>query len=307
MDLRALDLNLLLALDRLLSTGNVTAAARALGVTQPAMSRSLQRLRTVLADPLLVRAGRRLVPTERARALVPLVRAALDAAQQVFSEPRPFHPATATGHVRIALGDEAQTVFTDAILDALWKEAPRLDVRFCGLSVASVEQGRRGEIDLAVTPDLAALPGSDKIDLSDFVVRPLYTRRFVVVCSRRRSLPRGLAAYAAADHLIVGPEGTGRGFVDDLLEARGLRRRVAASVATFTNAVHVIARTELIATMPEEVARTAGLDLRVGKPPLPTPTLPIVMVWHPRTTTDPRHRFIRETIARAMRDRLKRS
>ncbi len=304
-----LDLNLLVALDRLLATGSVTTAAVELGVTQPAMSRTLARLRDALGDPVFVRAGRGLVPTARAEALRAVVQDALAASRRVFERTAPFDPRTARGELRIAIGDETQTAFADAVLDELRRHVPGVDVRVRRLSEASVEEGKRGQIDLAVAPDLSQMPpiAGTNVDLADFVVRPLYVRRFVVVSStkhpRRRFTPE---SFAAADHLVVGPEGTGRGFVDDLLEARGLTRRVAATVTSFTTGAHVVARTALIATLPLEVVRTAGVKLVVAKPPLPMPTVPMLLIWHARVTTDARHRFLRELVARAIKQRAAR-
>ncbi len=306
MNLAGLDLNLLVALDRLLRAGSVTAAAAELGITQPAMSRTLGRLREVFDDPLFVRDGRSVVPTVRARELAEPVHDALDAARRVFANPEPFDAATATGEVRIALGDETQAAFADAILALLWRRAPGIDIRIRPLTVGSVGEARRGEIELALAPDLSSLPrGQTGPDLSEFVFRHLYDRRFVVVSSPRH--PRRsftLESYAACDHLVAGPEATGRGFVDDLLEAAGYRRRVAAALSSFRVAARVVARTDLVATLPDDVVRSVPVKLIVAAPPLELPVLPMGLVWHPRHTTDPRHRFVREAVAEAILGRV---
>lgn len=301
-DLRGLDLNLLVALDRLLEHGNVTAAARDLGVTQPAMSRTLQRLRDALGDPLLVRVGRGVVPTDRARALRGPVTEALASVQRVFAPPDVFDPATARGEVAIALGDEAQVAFADAIVRAVWDAAPGVDVRVRRLSAASLDEGRRGVLDLAIAPDLAPLPAiAGAVPYDDFVARPVYTRRFVVA-RRPGQGPLSLDAYLAAAHVIVSFEGGARGFVDDLLAARGLSRRVAATVTSFPSAARLVATTDLVATLPEEIVHTAP-DLVAFPPPIELPTLAILCVWHPRRTPDARHRFFRELVMRAVRAR----
>jgi len=306
MNLAALDLNLLVAFDRLLAHRSVTEAARKLGVTQPAMSRTLGRLREVLADPLFVRDGRALVPTARAISLGPRVEAAMHAATLVFERAAPFEPASAHGAVTVALGEETQSAFADVILAEIWRDAPGLDVRFRRLAAESVGEGRRGEIDLALSPDLSALPRSaGGVDLSEFVQRHLYDRRFVVVSSPEHPRRRlTLETYAAAVHVVAGPESSGRGFVDDYLEERGLHRRVAAAVTSFASAAAVVARTDLVSTLPDDVVATCGTKLVVAKPPLPLPTLPMMLLWHPRHTTDARHRFVRERVARAVRCRI---
>jgi len=303
MDLRGLDLNLLVALDRLLATASVSAAAKELGITQPAMSRVLERLRDALGDPVLVRAGRGMVPTERALSLERPVADALSAARRVFQQEGPVDPKTMKGELRIALGDETQTAFADAILERLWRDAPGLDVRFRRLLPESAAEGRRGALDLAVVPDLMRLPRSaGGVYLSVFVSPPLYDRRWVTVSSPKHPRRRWpLASYSAADHLLIGPDASARGFVDDLLQARGRHRRVAASVTSFITGAHVVARTHLVCTIPEEVVRAAGVPLVVSKPPLEIPSIPMVLLWHPRSTTDARHRFIREAVMDAIR------
>ncbi len=301
-DLRQVDLNLLVALDRLLATGHVGAAAKELGLSQPAMSRTLGRLRDLLGDPLFVRVGRGVVPTDRARALVEPVSAALNAARDALASPAPFDPATASGTFTIALGDEAQAAFADVLLSTLWARAPGLDLRVRRLGPESVEEGRRGLFDLAVAPDLSGLPAiAGAVDLSDFVVKHVYDRRFVVASSAAHPRPRWtLDSWCAADHAIVSFEGGGRGFVDDILATMGKKRRVAASLTSFDAVARVVAATRLVAVLPEEVARVVGDALITTRPPITLPDLPMLLVWHPRHTSDPRHRFLREVVTKAV-------
>lgn len=303
MNLAALDLNLLVALDALLRLGSVTDAARTLHLSQPAMSRTLQRLREVLDDPLFVRVGRGVVPTDRARVLAVPVSDALDAARRVFAPPPTFDPTTARGELVLGLGDEAQVAFSDAIMAAVWAASPGIDVRIRRLSEASLDEGRRGTIDLAIAPDLAALPATaGAVDYSDFVAKRLYARRFVI--ASRAPGPFDLDTFCAALHVIVSFEGGGRGFVDDLLAALGRSRRVAASVTSFPSAASLIASTDLIGALPEEVVHTCAPGLYVGDPPFRVPELPMLLLWHPRQNANPRHRFLRERVATAVLERV---
>ncbi len=306
MNLAALDLNLLVAFERLLALGSVTEAAHALGVSQPAMSRTLGRLREALSDPLFVRDGRSLVPTPRALALEERVSVAVQAASAVFAVEAPFEPARARGAIVLAFGDETQHAFADAILAEIWREAPGLDVRLRHLSHDTVGEGRRGEVDLALVPDLSVLPRiAGRVDLSEFVQKHLYDRRFVCVSSPKHARRRfSLESFARATHVVAGPDASGRGFVDEYLSEHGLSRRVAAAVASFASAAQIVSRTELVATLPDDVVSTCGIDLVVAEPPLPLPVLPMMLVWHPRLTTDARHRFVRERVARAIRQRV---
>ncbi|MDP2311304.1 MAG: LysR family transcriptional regulator [Pseudomonadota bacterium] len=305
-DLRGLDLNLLVALDALLRLGSVTAAARDLGVTQPALSRTLQRLRDTLGDPLLVRVGRGVIPTDRARALAEPLADALRAVQRVFTPPDAFDPRSARGELTIGLGEEAQVAFADAIMGAIWARAPHVDIRVRALTAASLDEGRRGLLDLAIGPDLSPLPSiAGSVDYGDFVAKHLYTRRFVVVSSARnprRSIT--LAQYLAAHHVIVGFDGGGRGFVDDLLAAKGHRRRVAATVTSFPGAVNLVANTDLVATVPVELVHASNAGIVASEAPFDLPTLPMLCIWHPRRTSDPRHQFFREVVMRAVIERM---
>lgn len=299
-DLRELDLNLLVVLERLLARGGVGAAAADLGLSQPAVSRSLQRLRDTLGDPLLVRVGHEMVPTERALELREAVEDALQAARRVFEPPATFDPRHATGAFVIALGDEAQIAVGPAIAAAVWAHCPGIDLRFHQLSARTVAEGRRGDVDLALSPDLGVLPlVAGGVDTSEFVHRRLYTRRFVVI-ARAGTPPLDLASWLAADHVIVSFEAGGRGFVDDLLAARGLTRRVAASVTSFVAAAHLVASSRLVGVVPAEVAGLLGDRLSVSAPPIDVPSLPIELLWHPRVSADPRHRFVRERVAEAV-------
>jgi DNA-binding transcriptional LysR family regulator len=301
-DLTRLDLNLLVALDRFLARASVTEAARDLHLSQPAASRTLGRLRDALGDPLLTRVGRAYVPTERGRALVVPTVEALAAARRVFAPPEAFDPATARGDVVIAMGDEVQHALGATIARAIWERAPGIDLRVRRLAAESVAEGRRGLIDLAIAPDLSPLPAmAGGVDLSELVVKPLYTRRFVVAAAVGRGV-LDLDRYVAARHVIVSFEAGGRGFVDELLEPRGLRRRVAASVTTFPAALALVAATDLVATVPGEVA-ASWPGVEVHPPPLTLPDLKIALMWHPRRTAEVRHAFLREVVGGAVRGR----
>jgi DNA-binding transcriptional LysR family regulator len=305
MDLARLDLNLLVVLDRLLDRQSVGQAAADLHRSQPAVSRSLQRLRDALGDPLLVRVGRGMVPTERARGLAGPVAEALAAARRVFAPPDDFDPAAADGALVVAAGDDVQHAFADALATALWSRCPGVDLRLSALSAATVEAGRRGDIDLALSPDLSALPRiAGRVDTSEFVHQRLYERRFVVAeAASAGHHDLTLERWLAASHAIVSFETGGRGFVDELLAERGLSRRVAASLTSFIGVAHLVERSGLLAVMPAEVVRAMGPGLRAWPVPIPVPTLPMSLIWHPRQTRDPRHRYLRELVAEAIRAR----
>ena len=293
---------LLPALWALLHHESVTLAARDIGIGQPAMSRVLERLREQLGDPLLVRRGRGLVRSERGETLLGPAAEALEAARRVLAPPDRFEPATARGVVTVASGDDLQAVLAEHLLVRLRAEAPGLDVRILALGLDSVLDARRGVIDVAVGPDLRAVGGMP--DLRDVVLRPVYQRRFVTVGARRRRL--SLPAFCAAEHVLVSPQGVPGGYVDDALAKLGLARRVAVTVPTFQAALALVAATDLVATLPEDVVRHHGgtrarEGLHVQRCPVETPTFPVCLMWSPHRAEDARHRWLRERVREVLR------
>lgn len=296
------DLNLLVVLERVLARQSVAEAAADLGLSPSATSRALGRLRDALGDPLLVRAGNALVPTERARELVGPTARALEAARAVFAAGPEVDVSQATGELVVGLGAELQEALFPAVVAKVREAAPGVDLRVRELSERSAEQGRRGLLHLGIAPDLTTiLPSSKWPDVSDFVHAPLYTRRFVVV-GAPGAWPEApdLDAYVEAGHVIMTTEAGSRGFMDDVLAARGRQRRVVCSVTTFGAVVQVVRATGLLALVPAEVVGALAPDLVCFEPPVELPSMAMTMLWHPRHTTQPRHRALRRLIASAI-------
>jgi DNA-binding transcriptional LysR family regulator len=291
-----LDLNLLRSLEALLATASVTRAARQLGLGQPAMSKHLERLRQVTGDPLLVPHGRGLVLTERARALAPLVGDAASALELVLGPAEGFEPGSARGWFAVAMNDEASVPVLGRFLARLQTLAPGLDVRVQALRRDSTQALESGQLELAVVPDVRGVPGFEALELDRFVLRPFFQDRFVVVSRRRRRFDR--AAYLAAQHVVTTPLGESeRTALDAALARAGDRRRVALTVPTFTQAVLAVAHSELVATVPRQLVAGVAPRLPTARPPVPFPCPPQLLVWHPRNTANPRHRFVRELLA----------
>ncbi|MEN0065517.1 MAG: LysR family transcriptional regulator [Myxococcota bacterium] len=292
------DLNLLLVLERVLARESVSEAADDLGLSPSATSRALQRLRDALSDPLLVRAGNRLVPTDRARELVRPATRAIEAARDVFQRVRPFDPRTATGDFVIGLGDELEQAWFPAMVEKIRAQAPGIDLRVRSLTMQSVEEGKRNLLHAAIAPDLTTIVVPNLPDLSDLVHRTLYKRRFVVIGAETLwSEPPDLERYLAAEHVIMSDEGGGRGFMDDLLGTQGSTRRVACSVTTFAAVVRVVRATRMLALVPSEILPTFGRGLVAHPPPVPVPRMEMRLLWHPRHTAQPRHRMLRALVA----------
>lgn len=290
------DLALLTALDALLDESSVTRAARRLGLSTPATSHALARLRERLDDPLLVRAGRSMILTPRAEALKPRVRDALASAEQVFDDPGELDLSSLERTFAISLTDYVLMTIGETVESTLATEAPGVSLRLLLNAVDDADRLRRGDSDLAVGI-YAKLPPEVR-------TRPLLTDRFV--CVVREGHPQvkrrlTLNQYARLPHVQVAPRGRPGGLIDTLLEKRGLERRVARAVPFFGAALELAARSDYVLTVSERLAhaRADELGLRVLEPPLPLPPYTLSMVWHPRFDADPAHRWLRETLLAA--------
>ncbi len=289
---------LLPALLALLETESVTLAAERIGVGQPAMSRTLEKLREATGDTLLVRDGRRLVRTVRAGELLPEVRAVLDGASRILAPAMPFEARTASGVVTIALGDDTQAMLTGPLLERLRAEAPGLDIRVRSIAASVAGDAVRGLVDLAVFPDMRGMYVIPSID--ELVLRPVYTRRFVVASRRRRRLD--LDAFLAAEHVLVAPQGTEGGYVDDALRPLGRARRVAVAVPTFQAAIALVASSDLVGTLPDDVLRVLAPRLHRQVCPVTTPDLAMCVCWAARFANDERHRWLRSLVMSTLTD-----
>lgn len=297
MHLRGLDLNLLFALDALLSEAHVTRAASRLSLSQSAMSHALARLRTQLGDPLLVRTARGMQPTERALALREPLRDALERLDRALAPTAPFDPAGAHRTFRIGVSDYEEITLVRPLLRRLRNEAPGVDLRLRALEPSKVaELLARGELDLVLKP-LAKSDAGDGILHQRIVAHD----GFVVVArsgnphvGKRLTLKR----YLAAPHVLVSPGGTARGLVDDLLAERGKVRRVAVTLPHFLVAPHLVADTDLLLTLAERLARELAPALKLELHPLPLALngFSVHQLWHARTHADPAHRYLRRLL-----------
>jgi DNA-binding transcriptional LysR family regulator len=283
------DLNLLLTLKVLLAEGSVARAAQRLGLSPSAMSRSLARLREATGDPLLVRAGRGLVPTPRALELRERVARLVDDAEAVL---RPAQEPDLRSLVRtftLRTREGFAETFGTALLTRLAGEAPGVRLRFVlklGKDSAALRDGsvdlETGVVGEATSPELRA--------------QTLFRDRFVGVVRQGHALSRGRVTaerYAAGRHLAITRRGSEKGRVDDALAALGLERTIATLVSGFSTALALARTSDLIATVPER--HTGGLraGMHTFALPVATPELAVCMLWHPRMHADPAHRWLR--------------
>lgn len=291
-----IDLSLLATLDALLQEGSVTGAARRVGLSTPAMSHALARIRERLGDPVLVRAGRGMVLTPRAEALKPRVHTVVNEARQALEPERPFVPSEMARSFVVHATDYVLTVLGLVADRILREEAPRVSLRFVPNTPDDASALRDGGSDLAVGI-YGQLP-------QEMRSRVLLTDRFV--CVVREGHPGvgkrlTLEQFVRLSHIQIAPRGKPGGYLDDELRSRGLARSVARVVPYFVTALQLAAQTDYILTVSERIARRLGpgLDLRVLEAPLELRPYALSLVWHPRFDGDAGHRFLRGVLVRA--------
>lgn len=294
MTLSGIDLNLLVALDALLVESNVTRAAERTMVGQPAMSASLARLRKHFGDPLLVREGRRLVPTPLAESLAEPVREAVLAVEAVMGSRADFDPTVDRRTFTIVASDYVALVLLRPLFARLGVEAPGVGVNVVPVVPDFADQLRRGQVDLVIMPTAFVGRGS-------FPSRQLFSDRFVLAADRDNP--------DVGDHVTpevfsrlrylsysVGPL---RALSERELEEVGIERHVEVSTQSFLTAPFLLTGTRLVSLVHLRLAtRVAELArLRLLEPPVPLRPIVEAMYWNPRRTNDPAHRWFRSAIA----------
>ncbi|MGW5355977.1 LysR family transcriptional regulator [Streptomyces sp. NPDC004031] len=293
-----LDLNLLRVFDALLAESSVTAAAERLHLSVPATSRALARLRRAMGDPVLVRAGRGMAPTPYALRVAPRVRSLLDEAAVLVSADREVRPADLERTFTVRINDGVAATLAAAAVAAISAAAPGVVLRFVAEGAESVEALRDGSIDLDIGVGEDAAP--------DVRSAPLYREQVVAVVRATSPLGRGrpptLRELCGPPHVSASRRGRGRGPLDDVLEAAGLRRRVAVVVPTFAVAALLVASSPYVGLVPRRLAESYadGLGLRWFPVPAPLPAIDVRQQWHARLDADPAHRWLRTTLAAAL-------
>lgn len=278
--LAALDLNLLVALDALIRERSVTTAGKRVGLSQPAMSHALGRLRELLQDPLLVRVGRQQQLSALAERLAPRVRALMGDIELTLLGQQPFVPRSSERAFRIASNDYCDAVLLPLLLSGLKRTAPHVRLEIHSQHGDAPEGAlARGELDLALGTFAHV---SDELSRSE-----LFREGFA--CVLRRDHPRvrarlTLDEFVALDHLLISSPGYGPGVVDQALAARGRSRRVAVHTPHYLAAPALIAHSDLVLTLPASLAAAAAraYRLRVVRPPLELARFAVELVWHPR-------------------------
>jgi LysR family transcriptional regulator, nod-box dependent transcriptional activator len=304
MNLGGLDLNLLVALDALLSERSVTRAAHRVGLSQPGMSNALARLRRLFDDPLFVRRGAALVPTARAQALADPVREALDLIRAAIEAPASFDAARDRRSFRLSCSDYSVLMLIGPLVRTLAVEAPGITVEVIPRLPDAGRALRDASVDLVIEP-------TEIMGDSDLPGLRLWEDRWMCCIwegNSRVGSEMELDDFTALGHLVYSMGGGGQpvALPDLVLTRLGVPRRIELSVESFLLAPFLLQGTDLVALVParaEAFLRRTG-SIRLLEPPVPLPTFVETLWWHGRLDADPAHRWLRERVATVAGSRL---
>lgn len=299
MNFATFDLNLLRVLDAIFREGSTVKAGARLGLSQSAVSSALSRLRHAMDDPLFLRHGNRLIPTDFAASLRDELGAELDRIEAMLTQPSAFDPARATGSFKIAASDFFAELLMPALGDLLAHTAPGLRVHLVDL----VPNNYVHSLEL-YNADLALLPDTD---LPSWINRePLFRSPFVVIARRDNpgikdldsKDPFPMDRFCDMSHVLFSPEGKLSAMGDAALARVGRSRRVAMTVPVFSGVCRAVGGSDLIALVPAQLAHRVEpmFDLRSFRPPMPVDPALIVGIWHRRSDKTLMARWMRDQI-----------
>lgn len=298
MDFHGIDLNLLAAFDALMSERNVTRAAARVGVSQPAMSAALSRLRKLFGDPLFLRSAQGLLPTPRARDLAEPLSQGLRQIEAVLVKKPQFVPASASLTLTLGLSDYPAFVLLPALMRALAEHAPGISLSVHSFTDRdqAVELLDSGSVDAAI--GVAPTYPDGRI-----LTRHILEDEFVtLLASQHPAARRGsldMKTFLSLAHVLVSPEGERHGHVDEVLAQRGKRRKLALTLPQMFAAPLVVASTRMTATVMKRVALTSSAagKLALFPPPVALPRIVFDLIWHRRTASHPAQMWFRDLIA----------
>jgi len=294
-----IDLNLLRVLHALLENGSVAGAARALHLSPPAVSRSLARLRTVVGDPLFVRAGRSLVPTDVAISLRGPARQALEAAVTVLTPAPSSDPARIERRFVVCADDAIVAALALPLITRVRAAAPGVEIDFVRDDPDTIGRFRSGTIDLRIDPHVE--------EHHDIASQIILTDRFVAVVRRDHPLLESrmtAKCFAEAHHITVSPKGKRTGPIDHALAEVGLRREHVTTVTSFVVAAHLVAATDLVGSLPHSIVAlmSQSLPIEAVAIPVAVPDFHINLIWHQRDHHDVAHQWLRQQILESFED-----
>jgi DNA-binding transcriptional LysR family regulator len=297
-NLRQLDLNLLIALDVLITEASVTKAAERLNMSQSAMSHALKRLRIILKDDILIRTSREMEVTPYARQISDRVRRVLVEIQGTLLAKEAFNPSTTQETFRIAASDYVEATIGINLIQQITTQAPGIRIRINNLEKETVMDSLdENRLDLVIN---AHLPLK-----SWHVTENLYREEFVCVFQGENSVTEiSLTDYLARSHILVSMKDDFQGVSDRILQSQQQSRRVIWSTPHFMTVPFLLANSDCIALLPYRMAQQCAkaMNLKILPPPIPIEGFTVSMVWHQRNTNNQAHQWLRQHIIAAVRN-----
>ena len=300
MNLKDVDLNLLVVFNQLLIERGVSKVADSLGLSQPAVSNALARLRKLTGDTLFLRTTKGMEPTPFAQQLAEPIAYALGLIHSAVNQRTSFDPATAKRSFTVGMTDIGEIYFLPKLLEELAKVASGVTMSTVrNTSVNLRDEMEAGHIDLAIglLPQLKA----------GFFQRRLFRQRYVCMFRRGHGLDKrkvSLVEFSSANHVVVVSEGTGHGKVDELMERSGVVRNVRLTVPHFVAVGHILQHSDMVATVPERLAQAlvGPFGLAYVKHPASLPEIAINLFWHAKYHKDPANEWLRSLVFRLHAD-----
>lgn len=291
MELKNLDLNLLLVFNQLLLLRRVSAVGEKLGLSQPAVSNALKRLRLLLNDELFLRTSRGMEPTPFALQLAEPIAYALNTIETSLNQRATFDAASSKRRFTIGMNDIGEIYFLPKLMDKLASIAPGVSINTVrNTSLNLREAMEAGQVDLAagLLPELKA----------GFFQRRLFKQRYVCIFRADHALDKGeisVEEFSAAEHVVVGASEIGHARLDETISARGIRRNFKLTVPHFVAIGHILSRTDMVATVPERYAQQclAPFGLKSAQVPVALPEIAISLFWHAKFHKEPGIQWLR--------------
>ncbi|OGA29890.1 MAG: LysR family transcriptional regulator [Betaproteobacteria bacterium RIFCSPLOWO2_02_FULL_65_24] len=291
MELKDVDLNLLVTFQQLFQERRVSAAAASLGLSQPAVSNALKRLRLLLGDELFVRSSRGMIPTPFAERLAGPTAQVLDTVYHLLNRQTSFEAQTSTRNFTVALADIGEVHFLPPLMEVLGRTAPRVTIGTVPNTAPTLrEDMAAGKVDLAV----GSLLGLK----ADFFQRRLFRERYVCMFRPGHPLDKAkvsAAEFAAAEHVVVMAPGTGHQKMNEILDRAGARGKIALRVPRLVAVADIVCTRDLLATVPEEFAQrgAAFFGLKYVAHPMKLPEIEINLYWHASYHRDAANQWLR--------------
>jgi len=301
MELKDIDLNLLVVFNQMLMERKVSGAAEKLGLTQPAVSNALNRLRKLLGDELFLRTTRGMEPTPYARQLAEPIAYALGTIQDTLNFRSTFDPASSTRTFTVGMTDIGEIYFLPRLMELTARVAPGVSINTVRNTAVNLrDEMETGHVDLAIglLPQLSA----------GFFQRRLFTQKYVCMFRRGHELDGRkltLEAFRKADHVVAVSAGTGHGVVDEFMKKKGIERKIRLTVPHFVAVGHILQSTDMIATVPERYAAECldPFNLKAVNHPVALPKTGINLFWHAKFHREPSNQWLRNLIFEEFSDK----